>query len=108
RPRSRYIYDALYRLIEATGRENYHAEDPPPQRPPEPAPVDFWLGGNVLRNYTQLYHYDSVGNILQMRHTADRGSWTRNYQYHLHSNRLLATQNGSRLDYAPYAAVNAV
>ncbi|WP_275587396.1 toxin TcdB middle/N-terminal domain-containing protein [Nitrosomonas nitrosa] len=107
-PRSRYIYDALYRLIEATGRENYHAEDPPPQRPPEPAPVNFWLGGNVLRNYTQRYHYDSVGNILQMRHTADRGSWTRNYQYHLHSNRLLATQNGSSLDYVHYVEANAV
>jgi RHS repeat-associated protein len=106
-PRSRYTYDALYRLIEATGRENYHAVDPPPQRPPEPAPVDFWLGGDVLRNYTQRYHYDSVGNILQMRHTADRGSWTRNYQYHLHSNRLLATQNGSSLDYDPYVEANA-
>src|SRR5690606_33595356 len=68
RPRSRYTYDALYRLIEATGRENYHAEGPPPQRPPEPAPVDFHLDGNVLRDYTQRYHYDSVGNILQMRH----------------------------------------
>lgn len=107
-PRSRYIYDALYRLIEATGRENYHAEDPPPQRPPEPAPVDFWLGDDVLRNYTQRYHYDSVGNILQMRHTADRGSWTRNYQYHLHSNRLFATQNGSSLDYEPYVTADAV
>jgi RHS repeat-associated protein len=106
-PRSRYTYDALYRLIEATGRENYHAVDPPPQRPPEPAPVDFWLGGDVLRNYIQRYHYDSVGNILQMRHTADRGSWTRNYQYHLHSNRLLATQNGSRLDYDPYVEADA-
>ncbi len=107
-PRSRYTYDALYRLIEATGRENYHAEDPPPQRPPEPAPVDFHLDGNVLRNYTQRYQYDSVGNILQMRHTADRGSWTRNYQYHLHSNRLLATQNGSSLDYVRYVEANAV
>lgn len=108
RPRSRYTYDALYRLIEATGRENYHAEGPPQQRPPEPAPVDFWLGGDVLRNYTQRYQYDSVGNILQMRHTADRGSWTRNYQYHLHSNRLLATQNGSSLDYVRYVEANAV
>lgn len=107
RPHSRYIYDALYRLIEATGRENYHAEGSPPQRPPEPAPVDFHLDGNVLRNYTQRYQYDSVGNILQMRHTADRGSWTRNYQYHLHSNRLLATQNGSSLDYVRYVAAGA-
>ena len=32
-PRSTYTYDALYRLIEATGRENATASGPPPQRP---------------------------------------------------------------------------
>jgi RHS repeat-associated protein len=82
-PRSRYEYDALYRLISATGRENSLSSSSPGQfdRQEEvDCPVQ---DGNALRNYTQRYQYDRVGNIQQMRHvvTSATGSWTRNYDY---------------------------
>jgi RHS repeat-associated protein len=93
-PRNRYTYDALYRLIEATGRENYQAESAPDQIEEAPFTVRFPVGDRALRNYTQFYTYDAVGNIQQMRHGAERGSWTRNYAYAGDSNRLLRTWKG--------------
>lgn len=97
-PRSRYVYDALYRLIEATGREQYSLIGAPPQKSPSALevkfPIDSPTSPNALRNYTQRYGYDSVGNIEKMQHVADRGSWTRNYAYATDSNRLLRTWKG--------------
>jgi RHS repeat-associated protein len=98
-PRSQYRYDALYRLVGATGREQYDATGAPPQRssvdtPRVSFPISTPNDSNALRNYTQKYRYDSVGNIMQMRHSADRGGWTRNYAYADDSNRLLRTWLG--------------
>jgi hypothetical protein len=50
------------------------------------------------RNYTQTYTYDSLGNILRVRHIAQgdtANSWTRQYQYAITNNRLLATGMGA-------------
>jgi RHS repeat-associated protein len=93
-PRNRYTYDALYRLIEATGRENYQATEAPDRREEAPFTIQFPVGDRALRNYTQFYTYDAVGNIQQMRHVAERGSWTRNYAYAETNNRLLRTWKG--------------
>jgi RHS repeat-associated protein len=93
-PRNRYTYDALYRLIEATGRENYQATEACDRREEAPFTIQFPVGDRALRNYTQSYTYDAVGNIQQMRHVAERGSWTRNYAYAETSNRLLRTWKG--------------
>ena len=96
-PRSRYEYDALYRLIKATGRENGAASGPPTQFEGAPARVHFPVNvAGALRNYTQAYDYDSVGNITQMRHVAGpNGSWTRHYDYAPDSNRLRETWEGN-------------
>jgi len=96
KPRNRYAYDALYRLIEATGRENRNA---PPNAPkagklPEVPEKTFPITDRTLRNYTQHYQYDSVGNIKQMNHVVDQGGWTRDYRYADDSNRLLKTWRG--------------
>lgn len=95
-PQSLYEYDALYRLIKATGRENGAANGSPPQIETTPKKVIFPVTArDALRNYTEEYQYDSVGNIKQMRHTAgSNGSWTRRYSYALNSNRLLRTWEG--------------
>lgn len=101
-PRSRYEYDALYRLISATGRENSISADAPGpfERLEE---IDFPVqDGNALREYRQRYQYDSVDNVQQMRHmvTSATGSWTRDYAYAFEdsaqpaSNRLLQTWTG--------------
>jgi RHS repeat-associated protein len=103
-PRSRYVYDALYRLIEASGREHANLIGAPGQfqnTPDHSAPFPI-PGPGALRNYTQRYRYDPVGNITEMNHIADAplnggpsGSWTRRYEYASDSNRLLRTWTGS-------------
>jgi RHS repeat-associated protein len=81
-PTNRYEYDALYRLISAMGRESRNASGAPAQRDgqfpsfdcPAPDPTR-------LRNYTQAYSYDPVGNISRVRHVAESAGWTRDYAY---------------------------
>jgi RHS repeat-associated protein len=99
--RKRYVYDALYRLIEATGREhagqiNFGALD---NWNDCPFRVDYGANNSTAwRNYIQRYTYDSVGNILVMNHIAVNDSangWTRQYQYATDSNRLLSTGMGA-------------
>ncbi len=95
---SGYTYDALYRLVESSGREN--------NVPYNFSNTDNWndvallheLSSNdpmAVQNYTQRYRYDSVGNMLQMQHLATGNNYTRNYQYQPFNNRLLSTQIGS-------------
>ena len=60
-----YRYDAIYRLIEAAGREHHHAGDL-----------------QALVRYIERYRYDAAGNILEIAHrTAARCGWTRAYSY---------------------------
>ncbi|PHN17638.1 RHS repeat-associated core domain-containing protein [Pseudomonas sp. ICMP 561] len=64
-PISRYRYDTLYQLIEATGREvktdaSHGPALPDLQNlPPDP---------NQIASYTQSYEYDAGGNLLKMHH----------------------------------------
>lgn len=104
---STYTYDALYRLVEATGSENN-------------APLSFDSKDNwndaafmhhlnpgdpmAVRNYTQQYQYDGVGNILQIRHQAASNNWTRNYNYQATNNQLISTQIGASTYNYPYHA----
>jgi RHS repeat-associated protein len=98
--RSRYVYDALYRLIEAQGRESAQASAPTGGKQSKMQEKDFPINSftatdKTLRNYTQHYLYDPVGNIKQMQHVAGKGSWTRHYEYEADSNRLKKTRLGS-------------
>ena len=91
-PTARYVYDALYRLTEATGREHLsqgNAGGPQPVPPTAtdapriglPQPGD----GTAMARYTERYGYDEVGNLRVVRHrSADlaHGGWTRVYRYH--------------------------
>jgi RHS repeat-associated protein len=80
-PKHEYTYDALYRLIKASGRENPNAPAPPAKK--EGAwPLGSFATSDVPRNYTQSYAYDAVGNFVQMRHFADGTTqWVRDYRY---------------------------
>ena len=87
-PSNDYIYDALYRLIEGTGRENAAAAAPPYNRE-HPWPGGGFPSADALRNYRQLYRYDAVGNFVAMVHQAGNGNgWTRHYSTRSDSNRL--------------------
>lgn len=95
-PKSRYRYDALYRLIRAEGRENDTFNTAPGPVEQASREAGFPVTDKTLRNYTQHYQYDAVGNILEMRHIADGLRWTRNYVYAADSNRLFSTTVGSQ------------
>ena len=91
---SRYVYDSLDRLVEATGREGGRASGAPPQLPSGPLSVSGFpvTSADALRNYTDRYRYDALGNIQTMRHIAGSlGSWTRTYDYATSNNRLMGT-----------------
>ena len=100
-----YNYDALYRLTEASARENNRALTY--SNSDNWHDSDFSLELNygdplAMRNFTQSYSYDSVGNILEMRHQAALNNWTRNYNYAANSNRLLSTVVGQGLNSFTY------
>jgi RHS repeat-associated protein len=83
-PASNFIYDALYRLRSSAGRENdslltYGTCD----NWNDKAFLRAMNHGDpmAVRNYTQNYEYDNVGNIRQMKHVAGGNSWTRDYTY---------------------------
>ncbi|WP_437575045.1 RHS repeat-associated core domain-containing protein [Sorangium sp. So ce887] len=92
-PSAQYVYDAVYRLIEGTGREHAGGLSDAP-RDQNDLPIQSLPHPNnaqALRNYTEQYVYDAVGNLLRMVHQAGTGSWTRWYAYETASNRLTST-----------------
>lgn len=108
-PRCRFEYDAIGQLVRASGRE--HAGFG------QPGPEELVLNGlphandaSAVRNFTEEYEYDSLGNILAMRHAAPNGSWTRRYRYaHQEdggdrTNRLSATSLPGDPEAGPYSA----
>ena len=113
-PQCDYIYDAIYRLIEATGREHIGQIGQPETtwddefRVNLPHPND----GQAMRNYTEQYLYDAVGNFEKLIHQAANGNWTRVYAYNessliepaKKSNRLSSTTVGQRTEPYTYDA----
>ena len=98
-PHNDYTYDALYRLIHATGREHIGqtANDNPQLKPHYDSNDSTRIGlahpqdGQTMRSYTERYEYDVVGNILTWMYAATGGSWTRDHGVAADSNRLLQT-----------------
>ncbi len=87
-PVATYTYDAVYRLIEANGREhagqNTLVVEPQGRNyrdHPFVGSRDHPNDLQALRNYTDRYEYDEVGNFDVLRHLADGGGWTRRYHY---------------------------
>jgi YD repeat-containing protein len=87
-PHAEYTYDALYRLIEATGREHLGQAGGAPiphsyndaQRVGLLHPGD----GNAMGRYLERYVYDAVGNFISMQHCSSdpaHPDWTREYAY---------------------------
>ncbi|ROO86776.1 RHS repeat-associated protein [Actinocorallia herbida] len=96
-PSTEYTYDAVYRLIEATGREHlgqnlapvpHSADDALRVRLPHPG------DGGAMARYLEKYEYDDAGNLLAMRHVGGSG-WTRRFAYaEPGTNRLTGTTTG--------------
>ena len=78
-----YVYDALYQLITATGREHIGLAVMP-QTTWGDVPrtgLPHLNDGQALRRYSEQYHYDQVGNLLEMVHATVNGNWRREYEY---------------------------
>ena len=84
-PDNDYVYDAIYRLIQATGREAIGLVSAPQTTWDDSARMRQALplssDAQALRVYTDTYAYDSVGNFLSLVHGAANGNWTRTYAY---------------------------
>jgi RHS repeat-associated protein len=88
-PSAAYTYDAIYRLIEATGREHLgqvggkpipYSHDDAPRVGIEWSAND----GFAMGTYVERYVYDAVGNFLEMQHRGSapaQAGWTRTYAY---------------------------
>jgi RHS repeat-associated protein len=108
-PSNAYVYDALYRLIRAEGRE--HAAQNNIQRDARNfesiVGIPFPNSPEALQRYSEDFNYDPVGNIMGLQHTGGALlRWNRRYQYAPDSNRLLATRLPGEADNLPdYTAV---
>lgn len=102
-PVATYTYDALYRLVEARGREHIA------QTAFDFAPADGnqrdapFAGARVNPNdlqalctFVERYAYDAVGNFQSQVHRANGAGWTRNYEY-LEASQLEPNKPNNRL-----------
>jgi RHS repeat-associated protein len=121
-PRNDYVYDAIYRLIQSTGREHL-GQNASGDRNPPTAPdafntfhtrLDHPGNGQAMGAYIERYVCDAAGNFLQTQHRGNdpaHPGWTRRYTYSeislieggKQSNRLSRTQVGNGVASAPEA-----
>ena len=103
RPQHQYVYDAIYRLIAAEGRENPAAASPP-KTDEGRWPQGAFPTNTRPRNYTQRYSYDRVGNFVAIVHQPSAATgWTRRYSTKADSNRLDQTwYNNDRITAVTY------
>ena len=82
-PHCDYVYDALYRLINAQGREHIGQLGRPEAAWNDEFRVNLQHphDGQAMRNYIEQYEYDAVGNFEKLIHRAATGNWTRAYTY---------------------------
>ncbi|MEP7107394.1 MAG: SpvB/TcaC N-terminal domain-containing protein [Ferruginibacter sp.] len=86
-PGSDYVYDSIYRLIQATGREHI-ASNAPDAYDAQRTNLAHKGDGNQLQQYTQRYKYDEAGNMLLMQNL---NSWSRAFTYSPTNNQLLTS-----------------
>lgn len=100
-PENTYVYDSLYQLVSATGREMANAGQQGSHLPAitVPLPTD----SSAYTNYIRTYRYDNAGNLTQISHSApaSRNSHTTNITISHRSNRGVLstlTENPAEVD----------
>ncbi|MBC8955041.1 insecticidal toxin, SepC/Tcc class [Xenorhabdus sp. PB62.4] len=85
-PENTYIYDSLYQLVSATGREMANIGQQSALLP-TPSLID----NSTYSNYSRTYNYDRGGNLTQIRHNAPTtgNSYTTDITVSDHSNRAV-------------------
>jgi RHS repeat-associated protein len=94
-----YAYDAIYRLTNATGREHIGQAGKPETTAYDESRIRLAHpnDGQKMRNYTETYFYDPVGNFESLVHQAANGNWTRSYVYDEPSLIEPPSENSNRL-----------
>lgn len=100
-PENTYVYDSLYQLVSATGREMANVGQQGIHSPP--ATVPFPTDSSTYTSYTRTYTYDNAGNLTRMRHSAPatNNSYTTNITISDRSNRGVLstlTENPATVD----------
>jgi len=116
KPESLYEYDAIYQLIRATGRELAGGVNDVTRTHTDLDFVQLPHPNNLaaVRNYTEEYEYDLLGNIKALKHRFQSqagvgGGWTRRYRYAFEdvpanrTNRLTTTSQPGDPDTGPYS-----
>ncbi|WP_368927909.1 RHS repeat domain-containing protein [Proteus columbae] len=67
-PENRYVYDSLYQLVSATGRESANQQTPASMQ--SQTITTLVKDAQSYTNYTRLYAYDRGGNLTQIRHNS--------------------------------------
>ncbi|MGM1053978.1 MAG: SpvB/TcaC N-terminal domain-containing protein [Pseudomonadota bacterium] len=125
-PSRAFNYDALYRLIDAEGREHLGQIGGAPGAPGIPGasgqPHEGLLqpgDGNAMGRYFERYAYDAVGNLLELLHRGSdpvHAGWHRTYEYEepslldgaVHGNRLTSTTVGGTTETYHYDGLEGV
>jgi RHS repeat-associated protein len=108
-PSADYTYDAVYRLLQALGREHIGQGRAPDAydafRSGNPQPGD----GTQMRRYTQQYAYDDAGNLTSL---GNSGSWSRAFTYASNNNQLLTALSAGdaffNYSYDPHGCMEAM
>lgn len=100
-PENTYVYDSLYQLVSATGREMANAGQQGSSLPSASVPLP--TDSSAFTNYTRSYTYDGGGNLTQIRHSAPatNNSYTTNITVSDKSNRSVLstlTETPSEVD----------
>jgi RHS repeat-associated protein len=117
-PDLEYDYDAMYRLLEATGREHLGQTKGAPSGPnafDAYSSLDAASDAKAMARYTETYTYDLANNLISVKHhiSDDKYSnWTRTYDYSAASqieptlvgNKLTSTTIGRATDHYTYDA----
>jgi RHS repeat-associated protein len=85
-----FSYDALYRLLTATGRENQGDVSYPYWED-----TTRWDDPTKTTPYEQDYSYDLMGNITELYHHKSANNYTRSFVYHDNNNLLNSIDVGS-------------
>ncbi|MEW5562887.1 RHS repeat domain-containing protein [Enterobacter asburiae] len=100
-PENTYVYDSLYQLVSATGREMANAGLQGSGLPSSTVPLP--TDSSAFTNYIRTYTYDNAGNLTQVRHSAPatNNSYTTNITVSDRSNRGVLstlTENPAEVD----------
>lgn len=96
-PLSDYVYDPIYRLVSATGRQlkykgilsthrKWKEENGIPSQMSNPNDL------KQLEGYQEHYHYDTENNLLGLHHHSNTTHWSRRFEMSATNNRLIGEQ----------------